>query len=154
MDENLTDAERALVSRVKAETQSVQASAPPAAEPLLSKARWGLARSKREEGVKRSLIPLAIGLVVVGFILTVLFIIFMQSTAQQMGSVDYFNELSEQLAGSSAYDELFNSAGLGWYKDFLNLYKMRWMLAGAIFTTFILLAAFTFIIDIARRGSK
>lgn len=154
MDDSLTDAERALISRVKVETQIVQSSAKPAAEPLFSRARWGLKRSKREKEGKRSLVPLGVTFIILGLISTVLFIIFMQSTAQQMGSVDYFNELSEQLSGSSEYDELFNSAGLGWYKDFLNIYNMRWVFAAGIFTVFILLAALTFIIDLARRGTK
>ena len=155
MDRELTDTELALVSRIKSETEQAQSSATPVQPKLISLERFGIERkTKRAKGEKRSLIPLAIGLAVTGVLVTLAFIIFMQSTAEQMGSLDYFTNLSEQLAGSEEFNQLFNSTGLGWYKDFVKIYEQRWMLSGVIFSAFFLLAALTFVIDLARRGNK
>lgn len=155
MDKELSAAELALVSRIKSETEQVRATAAPAQPKLISLERFGIEKkAKRIKGEKRSLIPLSVGLVITGIVATLVFIIFMQSTAEQMGSLDYFTNLSEQLAGSEEFDQLFNSTGLGWYKDFAKIYEQRWLLSGIIFSAFFLLAALTFVIDLARRGNK
>lgn len=149
---DLSEEEAELIARVRAENRTAMATAKPAAVPLLSWERFKKAKRPKDE--KRSLRPLAIGLLVIGAVVTTLFIIFMQSTADQIGSVDYFNGLTQQLAGSKEYKELMASSGLSWYSDFYKFYGLRWVIAGAIMTLFLVLSALTFIIDIARRGIK
>lgn len=154
MSEELTDAELALISKIKMETSASSASAAPAAEPLLSLARLGLKRNKKDRGQKISLIPLAIVLIVVGLIGTLAFILAMQSVAEQAGSLGYFGELSEQLAGSEEFDSMFTASGFGWYTNFLAVYEKRWLFAGIIFSAFALLSALVLVIDLARKENK
>lgn len=148
----LSEEESELVARVRADNRAAMATAKPAAVPLLSWERFKKARRRKSE--KLSLRPLAIGLLVVGVVITTLFIIFMQSTADQIGSADYFNSLTQQLSGSKEYEELMASSGLSWYSEFYKFYGLRWVIAGAVMTLFLVFSALTFIIDIARRGIK
>lgn len=160
MTEGLTDAELELISRVKSETTAQQELAKPAAVPLFSRERWGLTHKDPKRREKRGrlrlfkLRTLAITIFIVGLFATLIFMMFMQSMAEQVGSLSYFTELTQEISSSKQWDEIFNTAGLGWYTDFLKYYEMRWMIAGLMITGFTVIAAFIFIIDLARRGNK
>lgn len=149
-----TEAELALIKRVKSDTQELQESALPAADPFFSLARFGLQRKKREKGEKRSLLPVVFILIFVGILLAAAFLMVMQSLAEQTGAMGTFSGITKQLASSKEFSSILDTAGFGWYKSFLSFYNVRWVISAAVFSVFIVLAGMVFVVDLARRGKN
>lgn len=153
MTEELNEAELALISRVKTEIGASRSKSKPAKLPAFSLKRLLPSRAKRTD-VKRSLVPLGVGIIAIGLLISLVFIIAMQSVGEQLGAFGSFVGLSDQLAGTPEADALLSSAGFGWYSDFLGFYETRWVIAGLIFSGFTLMSALVFVIEIAKRGNK